>query len=381
MTTHAHLLDIEPVQSDEEAEGRAKLFKQLDPFPDIQPALLSAGDIEDYARVTAMLFPFRANSASLKPASYEVRPGRKFVRWNEDGKRIGLDITEDSTFQLPPNTISFIQIEPKIRLPDYIAIRFNLRITHLHRGLLLGTGPLIDPGFSGVPLIPLHNLTSESYRIQGNEGLIWVEFTKTEPAIVKGAAPPYARRGSFYSLEPYKTDQNVNYYFDRANGLMPIRSSIPEAIKNSATNAEAAAASSKQAETSAEQAVVSARNAAQSAIDATTRLFRLSLAAAGALVIAAFGILIALVVGLHQYFGQIEANVQAAQSLIGTITTAADQAKADAARAIAAEEELRRELETAKAQMDATRTQLLSIGQEVGRLRKPSSPPTIQTPK
>ena len=76
-------------------------------------------------------------------------------------KRIEFDISEDGSFELPPNTISFIQIEPKIRLPDYIAIRFNLRITHVHRGLLLGTGPLIDPGFSGIPLIPLHDLTSE----------------------------------------------------------------------------------------------------------------------------------------------------------------------------------------------------------------------------
>jgi deoxycytidine triphosphate deaminase len=185
MSKYAHLLDIEPVQTEDEANLRAQQFKQLDPFPDIPPALLSAGDIEDYARVTAMLHPFYAEPASLKPASYEVRPGRKFVRWDEFGKRIELDITKDGIFQLPPNSISFIQIEPKIRLPDYIAIRFNLRITHVHRGLLLGTGPLIDPGFCGVPLIPLHNLTAESFQIRGDEGLIWVEFTKTTPNIVK----------------------------------------------------------------------------------------------------------------------------------------------------------------------------------------------------
>ena len=351
MATHAHQLDIEPVQSDDEAEARAKLFKQVDPFPDIPPALLSAGDIEDYARVTAMLHPFYASADLLKPASYEVRPGRKFVRWNEDGEKIEFDVTEDSSFELPPNTIRFIQIEPKLRLPDYIAIRFNLRITHVHRGLLLGTGPLIDPGFAGVPLIPLHNLTSESYRIHGNEGLIWVEFTKTAPEIVKGADPPYVRKGSFRSLEAYKTDRNVNYYFDRANGLMPDPELIPEAIKNSATSAEAAAASSHRAETSAGQAAVSARTAAQSAIDATTRLFRLSLAAAGALVIAAFGILYALVVGLHQYFGQIEGNVQTTQALAAGITANADQAKSDAARAMADQQELRLELEAARAQV------------------------------
>jgi hypothetical protein len=59
------LLDIEPVTSDEEAQVRALKFKQVDPFPDIKPALLSAADIEDYSRVTAMLFPFHAEPETL----------------------------------------------------------------------------------------------------------------------------------------------------------------------------------------------------------------------------------------------------------------------------------------------------------------------------
>lgn len=381
MATHAHLLDIEPVQSDEEADARATLFKRLDPFPDIQPALLSAGDIEDYARVTAMLFPFYPEPAVLKPASYEVRPGRKFVRWNEFGKRIEIDITEEGSFELPPNTISFIQIEPKIRLPDYIAIRFNLRITHVHRGLLLGTGPLIDPGFSGVPLIPLHNLTAETFHIRGNEGLIWVEFTKTRPQIVKTSEPAYARRGVFHPLEGHKTDKDINYYFYRANDLQPIRSSIPEAIKTSAANAEEAADSSKQAATSAERAATSANDAAQTASNVSARFFRIGLGAAVAAVIAASGILYALVINLHSYFGQIQGNVQTTQALAAGITVNADQAKSDAARAMAGQEDLRRELEAAKAEVETMRNQVLSITQEVEELRKITPPATTRTRK
>jgi len=98
------LLDLGAAGSDPEAEARARQFKQLDPFPDIKPALLSAADIEDYARVTAMLHPFYPDPASLKPASYEVRPGRKFVRWDERGNRIEMDIDENGSFELLPNT-------------------------------------------------------------------------------------------------------------------------------------------------------------------------------------------------------------------------------------------------------------------------------------
>ena len=80
---------------------------------------------------------------------------------------------------LPANSITFVQVEPHFRLPNYIAVRFNLRITHVHRGLLLGTGPLVDPGFHGRLLVPLHNLTAYEYYLDTTKALIWVEFTKT----------------------------------------------------------------------------------------------------------------------------------------------------------------------------------------------------------
>ena len=143
-----------------------------------------------------------------------------------------------------------MQIEPTIRLPDYIAIRFNLRIKHVHRGLLLGTGPLVDPGFEGNILIPLHNLTSEAYRIRGNEGLIWIQFTKTA-AKVETAQPPYRRRGVLHPMEDRKADVSISSYFQRANERKPIRSSIPEAVRDATFRAE-------QAEKSAAQAVLAA---------------------------------------------------------------------------------------------------------------------------
>jgi len=354
-------LDIEPVVSDDEAVARAMKFKLIDPFPDIPPALLSSADVEDYARVTAMLFPFYPDDESLKSASYEARPGRKFVRWDEDGNRIEMEVQRDGTYELPPNSISFMQIEPKIRLPDYIAIRFNLRITHVHRGLLLGTGPLIDPGFSGDPLIPLHNLTSESYPIRGSEGLIWIEFTKTAPALVTKADPPYARRAVFRSIQGRKTDRGIDYYFQRANEGRPIRSSIPLAIKDAATKAEAAA--------------VSAKNAAVSAGEAAGSVTKMGLIYGGISILAALTVIIALVVGLHQYFVQIQANVQTTQSLASSITIDAEQAKADAARAIADEQVLKRDLDLARVQIEDLRSQIGNVTRELERIRQPAPPP------
>ena len=69
-------------------------------------------------------------------------------------------------------------MKEELMLPQYIAARFNLHISHVHKGILLGTGPLVDPGFFGNLLIPLHNLTDNNYKFDGGEGIIWVEFTK-----------------------------------------------------------------------------------------------------------------------------------------------------------------------------------------------------------
>src|SRR5438552_3285248 len=120
--------DLDFARSEAEAIDRATWFKRFDPFPKVPPALLSSAEIEDYIRVMAMLFPFRRDDRALKPASYEVRPGQKFVCWQEDDDLIEEDIAEDGTYELPANSIRYMQIEPRIRLPDYIAIRFNHRI-------------------------------------------------------------------------------------------------------------------------------------------------------------------------------------------------------------------------------------------------------------
>lgn len=337
---------------EEEAKNRATKFKRFDPFPDIPPALLSSAEIEDYVRVTAMLFPFWPDSDALKPASYEVRPGHKFVWWN-NGQRVEEDVRKSGTYELPPNSIRYMQIEAKLRLPDYIAVRFNLRIKHVHRGLLLGTGPLVDPGFVGEILIPLHNLTSEPHRIRGNEGLIWMEFTKTS-ACVRRAVPAYPRRGRLCDMDPLKTDVSVETYLQRANDGRPILSSIPEAMKEAADKAA-------QAATDAEKASRAATR---------TGIFYSGIAG-----ITAVALIATLIFMLHQYLGQIYANVQTTQSLASSITTNSDQAKADAARAIEDEQALKQNLEIARTQINNLRDQLGNVTRELERLRQPLLPP------
>lgn len=230
-------------QNNNEAASRFKEYQSKDPFPDIPPALLNSADIEDYARETGMIYPFEPKD--LKSGSYEVRLGGK-----------------GDKFPLRPNSIAFVTPEPIFRLPDYIALRFNLRIKNVHRGLLLGTGPLIDPGFEGQLLIPLHNLTRNEYTFEYGEGLIWVEFTKLSPYKDWAQVSEKKDRSGKYVVFPEnKKHLPPEYYLSKAlegHSSSTIQSSLPDIIlsaRHSAQESEkAAGAAAKSAKDTADKA-------------------------------------------------------------------------------------------------------------------------------
>lgn len=152
-------------------------YRYEDPLPDVEPSLLNKVDIARYVARTGMVHEFNPNQ--LKPASYEVKLGNEILFWDENGNRqhhtnIGANIP----IRIRQNSITYVGVETRFYLPFYIALRFNLTITHVHRGLLLGTGPLIDPGFRGNLMIPIHNLTTNDYFLRPRDPLIAVEFTK-----------------------------------------------------------------------------------------------------------------------------------------------------------------------------------------------------------
>ncbi|SDX69214.1 hypothetical protein [Nitrosomonas halophila] len=230
----------EIAKNEQEAACRFEEFSSKDPLPEVPPALLNSGDIHDYARITSMVYPFEEKK--LKSASYEVDFLGKVHYVNEESEVEVTELEKHKPFTLKKNSIAFLYIQTKFFLPDYIAIRFNLKITHVHRGLLLGTGPLVDPGFVGRLLIPLHNLTSKDYAIKGGDGLIWVEFTKLSPHRNWNTS---AREDSaaYKSFPSKKRNLPVQVYFNKASPQdgRPASSSIPgeiAATKKHAKDAE-----------------------------------------------------------------------------------------------------------------------------------------------
>ncbi len=229
----------------QEAERRFAKFRSTDPFPDIAPALLNTADLIEYVTATGMVFPFYPQEAYLKPASYALRLMGPYVYWDgrgdgRDDRRAGV-LGLNDVFTLESDSIAFVTLEPELRLPDYIAMRFDLRIDNVYRGLLLGTGPLVDPGFVGRLSIPLHNLTTNSYDFRGGDSLIWAEFTKLSPN--KRWSPGGAETRKWEETDLFQdfdkeVPEDAQAYLDLASPGRPVQSSIPVAISESKRAAE-----------------------------------------------------------------------------------------------------------------------------------------------
>jgi deoxycytidine triphosphate deaminase len=235
--------------NDGEAEEKYAKYKSLDPFPSILPALLNSADIENYVAATGMIHPFDSKSEGrLKPASYRIDIKGNCLYWDENNEKQEIRISDGDEIIIKPNSIVFIGVEPVFRLPDYIALRFNLQITHVYKGLLVGTGPLVDPGFVGKLWLPLHNLTANPYTLKGGDPIIWMEFTKLSPVKSDSKKDLVEKKGHFGEFPPRKTWQELNYYIEKAVGRDKIiRSSIPLAIQKAEISAQRAAEDAREA--------------------------------------------------------------------------------------------------------------------------------------
>jgi deoxycytidine triphosphate deaminase len=203
-------------QSEEEALCKYKHYKSKDPFPHILPALLSSAQIQVYIAKIGMIFPYFPNDDLKKEkvtsASLIMTIGPELLYWDSEGKQIYKNsLKENEPITLRPNSITFLRPAERFNMPDYIAARFNLRIMLVHRGLLLGTGPLIDPGFKGYPMIPVHNLTENEYLVRVGDDFINVEFTK----IVCDINYKYDQNMSLPQLPfEYKKNRGKTFDFD-----------------------------------------------------------------------------------------------------------------------------------------------------------------------
>lgn len=241
----------------EAAIAKYKTYRSLDPFPEIEAALLNSADVHDYILAVGMVFPYE--EAQLNGVTLSLRVGDVAVYWDEKDQKIRKDIKTDKEFRLKSNSIAFIQILEELRLPAYIIVRFNLRVTITYRGLLLGTGPIVDPGFDGKINIPIHNLTSNDYVFAHGEPLIEMEFTKISANSQWHQTVPDAlfqpRNGKYKNWKPNfdklaTEKREIDYYLRRANQGNSIQSSLSPILNKAERSLERVEKVSEKVDTS-----------------------------------------------------------------------------------------------------------------------------------
>jgi len=156
----------------------ASEWKYIDPKRDdpSRKGMLLSNEIEMF-RKNNLLICEGFKPENLRPAAYTLRVGPKFV----DSKgRIGkLDATKKNYFKMQPNSIVYVSTLEKLDLPYYIAARFNLRVKWVYRGILLGTGPQVEPGYRGYLSCPLYNLTDRPIKIEYAQDFATIDFERT----------------------------------------------------------------------------------------------------------------------------------------------------------------------------------------------------------
>jgi deoxycytidine triphosphate deaminase len=136
----------------------------------------------------------------LKPAAYELTLGPNCLV----NGRIRVLSDDDPWLEIPYNSIVFVSMGQWVRLPHYIAARFDLAIEFIYQGILLGTGPQVDPGFQGVLSCPLHNISSDSVHLRLGQPFAKMDFAKTSGlwrAQDSSVLQPIADEDALYAAE------------------------------------------------------------------------------------------------------------------------------------------------------------------------------------
>lgn len=263
---------------DSAADKRYRDTFSNDPYPEIPPSLLTSADLEDYIRTTGLVYPFSENR--LKSASFSASIGDQWIYWDDKGVRREVNLRTQQTVVLEPNSLAYVTTLEKFRLPNYIALRFNLKINFVHRGILIGTGPIVDPGFEGHLVVPLHNFTANPYTFRHGETFIWIELTKTTPNAEwspNDTSTYGVRFGTYRPFPNEKKNLTIHQYLHDATTAPTIRTGMTDAVDHAVQASEASKAESQRAANQANDAAgqaQSAREYAQTTKENSGRILR-----------------------------------------------------------------------------------------------------------
>lgn len=96
-----------------------------------------------------------------KPASYDLRLGSEYVTPRKDGQfKVGR-CGKNGMLTIEPFSTAIVSTYEHVKLPNNVVGRFNLRIAHALRGLIVQMGTQVEPCYDGPLFALLHNISDQ----------------------------------------------------------------------------------------------------------------------------------------------------------------------------------------------------------------------------
>lgn len=124
------------------------------------------------------------SDSCLQPASYDMRLGNEAITSTYREK---VNPSQKGLFIIPAGDFALVTTYESVELSNKIAGHIGLRSHFSKKGLALLSGPQIDPGFKGVLVIGLSNLSPRDITIPHMERFCTVEFY----SLAEAATIPY----------------------------------------------------------------------------------------------------------------------------------------------------------------------------------------------
>jgi deoxycytidine triphosphate deaminase len=137
--------------------------------------MLLSDQIDKFCK-KGLLIAANYDESRLRPAAYTLTIGTDYV---DSSGRTGRFTKDRPHLEMKPNSIIYVTTAEELDLPHYIAARFNLRVKWVYKGILLGTGPQVEPGYRGFLSCPLYNFTNRPLRIRQGDEFATIDFERT----------------------------------------------------------------------------------------------------------------------------------------------------------------------------------------------------------
>lgn len=132
-----------------------------------------------------ILDPF--DSARVEPASYDIRVGNR--AFASSSKEIVV-LSEKGVLIIEPGEFAVLESRERVELDRSTAAQLGLRSEYARQGLLMLSGPQIDPGFKGILVVRVVNLAPKRVALPHEAPFLTVQFFRLSTPSSKAYSGP-----------------------------------------------------------------------------------------------------------------------------------------------------------------------------------------------